>query len=310
MMRGGPPPPPDNRDFRGPPPPRDYYNRGPPPPPRYHRGGGRGGGGRRGGGPPRRNTNNNTEIIFRSYEEERNWIQERRRKRLERKSKWDVLPTPEQAAADAQALVQQNFAATDFSGAAVDSGLPQQTRHARRLYLGNLPPLVTEQELHDFFQDAIEQTSPTPITEDPILSVYINQERRFCFLEFKSVEMTTACLQLDGINIHGKGKIHIKRPNDYNPVMAPKVAKVPQLYVSKLGIIGKTVTDGPNKIFVGGLHYHLNEEQVLELLQVRLRSKCVYIVTLLHVVAYADTFFCSHSCAGLWTGQGVSPRVK
>ena len=121
-------------------------------------------------------------IIFRSYEEEREWVEDRRRKRKERKSKWDVLPTPEQAAADAQMTALQNFAATDFSGAAVDSGLPQQTRHARRLYLGNLPHNVTEQELHDFFEHAIHETSPTPITEDPILSVYINQERRFCFL--------------------------------------------------------------------------------------------------------------------------------
>ena len=93
------------------------------------------------------------------------------------------------------------------------------------------------------------------------------------------MEMTTACLQLDGINVNGKGKLHIKRPNDYNPLMAPKVAVVPQLDVARLGIVGKTVTDGPNKIFVGGLHYHLNEDQVLELLQAFGPVKAFHLVT-------------------------------
>jgi hypothetical protein len=101
-------------------------------------------------------------------------VENRHRKCMERKSEWDVLPTPEQAAADAQMMSLENFAATNFSGAAVDSGLPQQTRHARRLYLGNLPSNLTEQELHDFFHRAIQEMSPTPLTEDPILSVYIN----------------------------------------------------------------------------------------------------------------------------------------
>jgi splicing factor U2AF subunit len=107
----------------------------------------------------------------------------------------------------------------------------------------------------------------------------VNQESRFCFLEFKSVEMTTACLQFDGINVNGKGKIHIKRPNDYNPLMAPQVAVVPQLNVAKLGIIGKTVADGPNKVFVGGLHYHLMEDDVLELLKAFGPVKAFHLVT-------------------------------
>jgi splicing factor U2AF subunit len=152
-----------------------------------------------------------------------------------------------------------NPAATDFAGIPSDrnfAAVPQQTRHARRLYIGNLPPHVTEQELHVFFRAAVEQALVEKLREgeDPILSVYINHERRFCFLEFKTVEMATACLALDGIDIEGKGKVKVKRPNDYNPTMAPKVhpSAIPQLDVSRLGIIGGTVQDGPNKIFIGG----------------------------------------------------------
>ena len=286
MMRGGPPPAHgryddrfddhprggryDDRGFRGggggPPPDHfrgdhrgrrgsDHRGGGPPRGRRDSRGGGDGGAGSGGGG--------NSGITFRSYEEERDWVNDRRRKRLARKSKFDAPPTPQQIAADAAALALSNPAATDFAGIPSDrnfAAVPQQTRHARRLYIGHLPPNVTEQELHVFFKAAIGQAlvnnGPSPEHEDPILSVYINHERRFCFLEFKTVEMATACLALDGIDIHGKGKVKVKRPNDYNPTMAPKVhpSAIPTLDVSRLGIIGATVQDGPNKVFVGGMY--------------------------------------------------------
>jgi hypothetical protein len=162
-------------------------------------------------------------------------------------------------ATDAAVLALSNPSATDFAGIPPDrnfAAVPQQTRHARRLYIGHLPPNVTEEELHVFFRAAVQRAlvHPPPDNDDPILSVYINHERRFCFLEFKTVEMATACLALDGIDIHGKGKVKVKRPNDYNPAMAPKVhpSSIPQLDVSKLGIISGTVQDGPNKVFIGG----------------------------------------------------------
>ena len=190
-------------------------------------------------------------------------MEERRRKRLARKSKFDQPPTAEQLAADAAAIAFSNPAATDFAGIPAGrnfDAVPQQTRHARRLYIGNLPAQVTEQDLQDFFRNAIHQALVHKVehNEDPILSVYINHERRFCFLEFKTVEMATACLALDGIDIHGRGKVKVKRPNDYNPTMAPKVhpSAIPVLDVSRLGIISGTVTDGPNKIFIGGKHYY------------------------------------------------------
>ncbi|CAJ1915907.1 unnamed protein product [Cylindrotheca closterium] len=300
-FRRGPPPPPHHRG-RG---PRRYDDRlddryddrgGPPrggfrgPPPPHNRGGPRGpppSRGPPGPPPPQRNKGgtNNGRITFRSFEEEQEWVEERRRKRLARKSKFDEPPTAEQLAADAAAIAFSNPAATDFAGIPAGrnfDAVPQQTRHARRLYIGNLPAQVTEQDLQDFFRNAIHQALVHKVdnNEDPILSVYINHERRFCFLEFKTVEMATACLALDGIDIHGRGKVKVKRPNDYNPTMAPKVhpSAIPVLDVSRLGIVSGTVQDGPNKIFIGGLHYHLMEEQVLELLQAFGKVKAFHLV--------------------------------
>ncbi|KAL9188295.1 hypothetical protein ACHAXT_006673 [Thalassiosira profunda] len=240
-------------------------------------------------------------IHFRSYEEERAWLDDRARKRRSRKSLFDVEPTAAQLAEDqarAALEVAHNTlgrSATGATGANVGlnagrygsggggggSMQPQQTRHARRLYVGNVPDL-TESDIHNFFRDAIRDSlvldpekNPSHsshrnqyVDNDPIISVYINKERRFAFLEFKTMEITTACLALDGIDVMGRGKVKVKRPNDYNAALAPAVnpATAARLDTAALGIVSPTVPDGPNKIFIGGLPYHLTEAQVLELL--------------------------------------------
>lgn len=73
-------------------------------------------------------------------------------------------------------------------------------------------------------------------------------------------------MALDGLEIIPGYPVKVKRPNDYNPASAPLTTHVPVLDVSTLGIISPTVLDGPHKIFIGGLHYHFTEAQVLELL--------------------------------------------
>mmetsp|Transcript_22800 Transcript_22800/g.37190 ORF Transcript_22800/g.37190 Transcript_22800/m.37190 type:complete len:479 (+) Transcript_22800:3-1439(+) len=198
---------------------------------------------------------------------------------------------------------------------------PQQTRHARRLYIGNIPD-IHENDVHNFFRDAIrsaiiiDPNNPNPshqkqyIENDPIISVYINRERRFAFLEFKTMEITTACLDLDGINVMGHGKVTIKRPNDYNPAWAPPVnpSTLPRLDTAKLGIVSSTVPDGPNKIFIGGLPYHLTESQLLELLGAFGTVKAFHLVkadaTALTskgycFVEYADPNLTQVACMGL-----------
>ena len=139
----GLPPPSLGRDQpipRGPPP----SSRGPPPP----RGGPRGGGGRdrdRNGGRGPVGV-----IRFRSWEHERDWVEDRRRRRRERRSKFDVEPTPEQMERERMREAALAATAASTGGAAMigPSGggggfnvavQPQQTRHARRLYIGNIP---------------------------------------------------------------------------------------------------------------------------------------------------------------------------
>jgi splicing factor U2AF subunit len=160
---------------------------------------------------------------------------------------------------------------------------PQQTRHARRLYIGQLAGDLSEQDVHSFFQDAIQKAlgeDENSNGDDPILSVYINKERHFAFVEFKSMDVTTACLALNGMNMRNMGKIIVKRPNDYNPANAPAASPefMRKFDVSKLGIISSIVPDSPHKIFIGGLPYHLNEEQVMELLGAFGKIKAFHLV--------------------------------
>lgn len=269
-----------NHPYGGPPPRRGAPPAPPPPPPPPAASIASSGGGG-GNAPPRRRR---ADIItFRSYEEEQDWVEERRRKRLARgTSKWDVLPTVEQLQQTALAVAAMLPLATavPVTTSTTPTGI-QQTRHARRLYVGNLPDGITEAIIEQAFYHAIQVAwdEPVPLDDNPILNVYINHERRFCFVEFKTVEMTTACINLDGLVVQGQ-TVKIKRPNDYNALTAPKLhpSQIPQLHVSRLGIISNTVPDGPNKIFIGGLHYHLQDPQVLELLSAFGKIKAFHLV--------------------------------
>ena len=163
------------------------------------------------------NNNNNGGIYFHSYEEERAWLEERRRKRQSRKSLFDVEPTPEQlkeeearaaierdhlmmtggmgmGAASAAAYSMGGGMRSDGRGGGGGGSLQsQQTRHARRLYIGNIPD-IRENDVHNFFREAIrssiilDEANPNPnhhkqyVENDPIISVYINRERRCEFV--------------------------------------------------------------------------------------------------------------------------------
>jgi splicing factor U2AF subunit len=146
-------------------------------------------------------------------------------------------------------------------------GAPSQQqlhRQARRLYVGGLPIGTTDAAMRSFFDDVL---SKSYMPGDHIVSVFINHEKRFGFLELRTIELTTAVLQLDGLFFNGH-QLKIKRPNDYNASAAPLPSGPPILLrVGDVGVLSSQVQDGPNKIFVGGLPYHLTEADVRELLE-------------------------------------------
>ena len=256
-----------------------------------------------------------------SYERER---EERKRRRV---TGWDVPPTAEQAAAAAAATLNSSSGiapiipppapapatsgmihpsrlglvplsasaspASSYTSAPPAFSNPALQRQARRLYVGNLPLPVAEHELRQLFNTSFPAAFPSVPPGDCVLSVYLNVEKKFGFVEFRTPDEATMALQLDGIQLRGVS-LRVKRPSDYVPppsgataadllpAMQPgnlpgffagassfSASPFPQpsgLPLFPAGRISDQVPDGPFKLFCGGLPYSLPESDITELL--------------------------------------------
>lgn len=97
----------------------------------------------------------------------------------------------------------------------------QQTRHARRIYVGGIPPnLIDEDGLRSYINAVVAQGLGEENDHSYVLSVYINHKKCFAFVELKSIELATACLALDGIMMKNVA-LRILRANEYKPELVP-----------------------------------------------------------------------------------------
>lgn len=141
------------------------------------------------------------------------------------------------------------------------------TRHARRLYVGNLPAGTTELQIGDFFSRALVASKGSESGDEPVISVYINIDKRFAFIETRTVREAAAGLCLDGVKFQ-EVLLRVRRPNDFVATAASNQTRPPDGFnPSILGIVSTQVSDGPNKMFIGGIPYNLTEDQVKALLQ-------------------------------------------
>ncbi|XP_009794023.1 splicing factor U2af large subunit A [Nicotiana tabacum] len=148
----------------------------------------------------------------------------------------------------------------------------QATRHARRVYVGGLPPTANEQSVATFFSHvmyAIGGNTAGP--GDAVVNVYINHEKKFAFVEMRSVEEASNAMALDGVIFEG-GPVKVRRPSDYNPSLAATLGPSqpsPNLNLAAVGLTPGSSggLEGPDRIFVGGLPYYFTESQIRELLE-------------------------------------------
>ncbi|XP_074302715.1 splicing factor U2af large subunit B-like isoform X2 [Silene latifolia] len=148
----------------------------------------------------------------------------------------------------------------------------QATRHARRIYVGGLTPTANEQSVATFFSHvmaAIGGNSAGP--GDAVVNVYINYEKKFAFVEMRSVEEASNAMALDGIIFEGT-PVKVRRPSDYNPSLAAALGPSqpsPNLDLAAVGLTPGSAggLEGPDRIFVGGVPYYFTEVQVRELLE-------------------------------------------
>lgn len=167
------------------------------------------------------------------------------------------------------------FAGAQFGGLStisMQSMTQQATRHARRVYVGGLPPLANEQTIATFFSQVMAAIGGnTAGPGDAVVNVYINHEKKFAFVEMRTVEEASNAMALDGIIFEGVS-VRVRRPTDYNPSVAATLGPSqpsPHLNLAAVGLTPGAIggADGPDRVFVGGLPYYLTEVQIKELLE-------------------------------------------
>uniref|UniRef100_A0A183CN08 U2 snRNP auxiliary factor large subunit n=1 Tax=Globodera pallida TaxID=36090 RepID=A0A183CN08_GLOPA len=135
---------------------------------------------------------------------------------------------------------------------------PSVTCQARRLYVGNIPFGSNEDAMLDFFNQQMHLCGLAQAPGNPVIACQINLDKNFAFIEFRSIDETTAGMAFDGINFMGQ-QLKIRRPRDY-------VAPTTNYELLGRMPVSNIVVDSPFKLYIGGLPGHLNSDQVKELL--------------------------------------------
>lgn len=136
------------------------------------------------------------------------------------------------------------------------------TRQARRLYIGNIPFGVSEEEMMNFFNQQMHMSGLAQADGNPILACQVNLDKNYAFLEFRwvlgfgwihkslvlfnilrSIDETTQAMAFDGINFKGQS-LKLRRPHDYQPT--PGMSSGPNLNVP--GVVSTVVPDSDNKV--------------------------------------------------------------
>lgn len=136
-------------------------------------------------------------------------------------------------------------------------------RQTRRLYVGNIPYAITEPEIAEFFNTAMIQLKLSGGPKNPVVSVSINHEKNYAFVEFTTAEEATAAMAFDGVSFRNQS-LKIRRPKDY---IAPTGMESSSAGGYVPGVVSSNVQDTLNKVFIGGIPPYFNEDQVMELLK-------------------------------------------
>ncbi|CAN6857199.1 unnamed protein product [Brassica oleracea] len=154
------------------------------------------------------------------------------------------------------------------------------SRHARRVCVGGHPPTANEQSAATFFSQVMSAVGGNLLGQ-AVVNVYINHEKNFAFVEMRTIEEASNAMALDGIilevihylllSLDGV-PVKVKRPTDYNPSLAAALGPSqpnPNLNLAAVGFSSGSTggLEGPDRLFVGGIPYHLTEDQIRELLE-------------------------------------------
>lgn len=86
----------------------------------------------------------------------------------------------------------------------------------REIYIGNIPMNADVNKLLDFLNEALIAVNGTSIPGNPCQKGWISADGHYAFVEMRTMEEASNCIQLSGINYFGYA-LRINRPKTYNP---------------------------------------------------------------------------------------------
>ncbi|GIL64359.1 hypothetical protein Vafri_18335, partial [Volvox africanus] len=174
--------------------------------------------------------------------------------------------------------------------AKVQATNPSAINNYKRLYVGNLPPNTTEEELKQFLHNLMLRTGANAAPGNAILSCKLKAapaagappgaagpvpppgpgppDKHYAFIELRSVEEASNAMAFDGVAFKN-AYLKVRRPSNYDvatAVMLGPIASDPTIDLSQLEICRTVVENSPHKLFVGGLPCEWGEDMVKELL--------------------------------------------
>ncbi|KAJ3430081.1 splicing factor u2af 65 kda subunit [Anaeramoeba flamelloides] len=135
---------------------------------------------------------------------------------------------------------------------------------AKELYIGNIPPYITPNELVNFINQAL--------TIRKIVSGFnsatnarLTKNKKAAFVGFKNEQIATEALKLDGVKIENN-VLRIARPISYQEKIVTSSLQTQQNFKHTQNVNNQP---NPNEIYIGGLDKEINEQHLLMIM-----SKC------------------------------------
>lgn len=92
--------------------------------------------------------------------------------------------------------------------------MAQTAKIDRKLYVGNLPPGITQQLLMNIINEAMLRLEVITEPGNPVISTWISTDGHYGFVEFRNADEANLGFRLHGMNINGS-EIKIGRPRAY-----------------------------------------------------------------------------------------------
>ena len=101
-----------------------------------------------------------------------------------------------------------------FAATAIETNSNPVTRRDRRLYLGNLPPGLTAEQLREFLNEALRACGAMTVgLSTAVISTWVSPDGKYAFVEFASVDCASVALGLNGISCLGSGlRVRLRSP--------------------------------------------------------------------------------------------------